>query len=50
MSIHVALRHTTVYTFDRSIKLGPHIIRLRPAQSYPQRRLLAEDHARKSLH
>jgi uncharacterized protein (DUF2126 family)/transglutaminase-like putative cysteine protease len=31
MSIHVALRHTTIYRFDRSINLGPHIVRLRPA-------------------
>jgi len=31
MSIHVALRHITSYKFDRSINLGPHIVRLRPA-------------------
>ena len=31
MSIHVALRHTTVYKFDRRVTLGPHIVRLRPA-------------------
>ncbi len=31
MSIHVALRHTTRYQFDRLIALSPHVIRLRPA-------------------
>ena len=31
MSIHVAIRHTTVYKFDRLVTLSPHIIRLRPA-------------------
>jgi uncharacterized protein (DUF2126 family)/transglutaminase-like putative cysteine protease len=31
MSIHVALRHTTVYTFDRRVTLSPHVVRLRPA-------------------
>ncbi len=31
MSIHVALRHTTTYRFERSINLGPHSVRLRPA-------------------
>jgi uncharacterized protein (DUF2126 family) len=31
MSIHVALRHTTTYRFDRRVTLGPHVVRLRPA-------------------
>ena len=31
MSIHVAIRHTTHYKFDRRVSLSPHVIRLRPA-------------------
>lgn len=31
MSIHVAIRHTTHYRFDRRVALGPHVVRLRPA-------------------
>jgi uncharacterized protein (DUF2126 family) len=31
MSIHIAIRHTTRYTFDRRVTLSPHVIRLRPA-------------------
>ncbi|MBV8666919.1 MAG: transglutaminase family protein [Burkholderiaceae bacterium] len=31
MSIHVAIRHTTRYRFDRPVMLGPHVVRLRPA-------------------
>ena len=31
MSIKVALEHRTTYRFDRSIGIGPHLIRLRPA-------------------
>ncbi|MCW2810446.1 MAG: transglutaminase [Friedmanniella sp.] len=31
MSIKVAIEHRTTYTFDRPIKLYPHVIRLRPA-------------------
>jgi len=31
MSIHVAINHRTEYRFDRSVGIGPHIIRLRPA-------------------
>ncbi len=31
MSIKVAISHKTVYKFDRSVKLYPHVFRLRPA-------------------
>lgn len=31
MTIRVAIQHNTYYKFDRSVKLSPHIIRLRPA-------------------
>lgn len=31
MSIHVALNHTTTYTYDRLVSLGPQVVRLRPA-------------------
>ena len=31
MSIHVALRHTTHYRFDRAVALSPHVVRLKPA-------------------
>jgi len=31
MSIHVALYHRTAYKYDRPVKLGPQIVRLRPA-------------------
>ncbi len=31
MSIHVAIRHTTHYRFDRPVLLSPHVVRLRPA-------------------
>ncbi len=31
MSIHVAIRHTTRYSFDRHVTLSPHVVRLRPA-------------------
>lgn len=31
MSIHAGLHHVTIYTYDRKVEMGPHIIRLRPA-------------------
>ena len=31
MTVRVALNHQSVYRFDRSVKLWPHEIRLRPA-------------------
>lgn len=31
MGIHIALHHRTTYSYDRLVKLAPHIVRLRPA-------------------
>ncbi|EFQ83162.1 transglutaminase-like protein [Aeromicrobium marinum DSM 15272] len=31
MSIKVSLEHRTTYRFDRPVRLGPHVVRLRPA-------------------
>ena len=33
MAIQVAVEHRTVYRFDRSVRLSPHVVRLRPAPS-----------------
>ena len=31
MSIRIALHHCTTYSFDRPVRLAPHVVRLRPA-------------------
>ncbi|MGA2929523.1 MAG: transglutaminase family protein, partial [Solirubrobacteraceae bacterium] len=31
MSIRLAIEHRTVYRYDRLVRLGPHVVRLRPA-------------------
>src|SRR3954470_1093059 len=31
MTMHVGMYHRTVYRYDRSVNLGPQIVRLRPA-------------------
>ena len=31
MTIRVALRHETVYQYDREVGIAPHVVRLRPA-------------------
>ncbi len=31
MSIRVAIEHRTAYRYDRPVRLGPHVVRLRPA-------------------
>src|SRR5450755_3877798 len=31
MAISVSLHHKTVYSYDRLVQLGPHVVRLRPA-------------------
>ncbi|HEV3055138.1 MAG TPA: transglutaminase family protein, partial [Solirubrobacteraceae bacterium] len=31
MSIRLAIEHRTVYSYDRPVRLGPHVMRLRPA-------------------
>ena len=31
MAIRVAIRHKTVYTYDRLVAVSPHVFRLRPA-------------------
>ena len=33
MTIRVAIRHKTIYNFDRPVALSPHVFRLRPAVS-----------------
>ncbi len=50
MSIRVAIKHKTIYKFDRAVSLSPHVFRLRPAvhsrtpiKGYSLR-ILPEDH------
>ena len=31
MGIHVGIEHRTTYTFDRAVRIHPHVLRLRPA-------------------
>ena len=50
MVMHVALTHETSYRYDKAVKLGPQIVRLRPAPHCPARvlsytmRIFPEEH------
>ena len=52
MVMHVALNHRTTYRYDRSVSLGPQVVRLRPAPHCRTRdlELLAEGRAGPALH
>ena len=47
MAIKVALEHRTSYTFDRLVKVYPHVVRLRPA---PHSRTPIEAYSLQALH
>jgi uncharacterized protein (DUF2126 family) len=50
MSIHVALSHVTHYCYDRSVGLGPQVIRLRPAPHSRTRILSYSMHVHPAKH